>query len=100
MNGKGGVVDGPSGDSEIREIVMRIEKRVEKLNGELAQVREELGRVRDEVKVLRSGVNSLEKAIERLNEQTNKIKDLQYALIGGTYGSLIAVILLLIRLLA
>ena len=90
----------PSADSEVREIVMRIEQRVEKLNGELAQVREELGRVRDEVKGLRNDVNSLEKTIERLDERTNMIKSLQYALIGGTYGSLIAIILLLIWLLA
>ena len=72
---------------------MRIEQRVEKLNGELAQVR-------DEVKGLRNDVNSLEKTIERLDERTNIIKSLQYALIVGTYGSLIAIILLLIWLLA
>jgi len=91
--GKGVVLGNPSDDSEIKEIVMRIEQRVEKLNGELAQVR-------DEVKGLRNDVNSLEKIIERLDERTNIIKSLQYALIGGTYGSLIAIVLLLIQLLA
>jgi CHASE3 domain sensor protein len=66
---------------EIRDVLNRIDST----NKELGDVRKEL--------------NVLSERIGVLNERTKIMLNMQYVLIGGTIGTLVSIILMLIRLL-
>jgi tetrahydromethanopterin S-methyltransferase subunit B len=68
-----------------------IERRFNELN-------ELIHKMDEKMTGLDKRLTNLEMRIAVLDERTGIMKNLQYALVGGTYGSLIAIVLLLIGL--
>jgi chromosome segregation ATPase len=68
-----------------------IERRFNELN-------ELIHKMDEKMTGLDKRLTNLEMGIAVLDERTGIMKNLQYALVGGTYGSLIAIVLLLIGL--
>jgi chromosome segregation ATPase len=68
-----------------------IERRFNELN-------ELIHKMDEKMTGLDKRLTNLEMGIAVLDERTGIMKNLQYALVGGTYGSLVAIVLLLIGL--
>jgi tetrahydromethanopterin S-methyltransferase subunit B len=68
-----------------------IERRFNELN-------ELIHKMDEKMTGLDKRLTNLEMRIAVLDERTGIMKNLQYALVGGTYGSLIAIVLLIIGL--
>jgi|GEM_PF-2871549 len=82
-----------------------IERRFNELNELIHKMDEKMTGVDSRLTSLETRIANLETRITNLgtriavlDERTGIMKNLQYALVGGTYGSLIAIVLLLIGL--
>jgi len=74
---------------EVKRGLEEISKRVESLDR----------KVDTHVDMLNKRVDSLDRNVGILNERTKIMLNIQYALIGGTFGTLVGIILMLVRLL-
>jgi len=74
--------------NELNELIHRMD---EKMRG----VDKILTNLETRITNLETRITNLETGIAILDERTGIMKNLQYALVGGTYGSLVAIVLLI-----
>jgi chromosome segregation ATPase len=72
-----------------------IERRFNELNELIHKMDEKMTGVDKRLTNLETRITNLETGIAVLDERTGIMKNLQYALVGGTYGSLVAIVLLI-----
>jgi len=94
-------------EEEIRRVLSEVIELVKEVYGvgikeivdRISRMNMELGEVSRSVKGLTERMGSLDKNVAVLNERTNIMLKIMYALLGGTFGTLIGIILTLIGLL-